>query len=224
LILAPVNTLQNWKTEFNRWLPEELKAHIPVRLITASEKESDRIKLVREWFEKGGVLIIGYQLLKSLLITKDVGGKENSKSTSVGSNSTNAAFKVSPSSQMHYWLLKPGPDVLICDEAHIIKNKQAQTYNMVQAVQTFRRIALTGSPLQNNLEEYWCMVNWCRPNFLNTAKMFKKTWSTRIEGVKGRAMTEREKKDSTKRAYLLHRKLEQGGVVHRRDLSELAKV
>lgn len=37
-------------------------------------------------------------------------------------------------------------------------------------------------------------------------------------------MTEREKKDSTKRAYLLHRKLELGGVVHRRDLSELTKV
>lgn len=51
----------------------------------------------------------------------------------------------------------PGPDILVCDEAHMIKNHKADITQALRQVRTHRRIALTGSPLQNNLIEYYCV-------------------------------------------------------------------
>lgn len=50
-----------------------------------------------------------------------------------------------------------GPDILVCDEAHIIKNTRADITQALKQVKCQRRIALTGSPLQNNLMEYYCV-------------------------------------------------------------------
>lgn len=49
------------------------------------------------------------------------------------------------------------PDILVCDEAHMIKNTRADITQALKQVKTQRRIALTGSPLQNNLMEYYCV-------------------------------------------------------------------
>lgn len=58
------------------------------------------------------------------------------------------------------------PDILICDEAHMIKNTRADITQALKQVKSQRRIALTGSPLQNNLMEYYCVsvfsINNCQ--------------------------------------------------------------
>ncbi len=63
-------------------------------------------------------------------------------------------------------------DLLILDEGHRIKNVTAQISKALSQVKTRRRVLLTGTPLQNDLKEFYAMVDFCNPSILGTPKFF----------------------------------------------------
>ncbi len=64
-------------------------------------------------------------------------------------------------------------DYCIIDEAQNIKNPTSQNTNIVKSINAKCRIALTGTPIENNLTELWSIFDFIMPRFLYTEQRFK---------------------------------------------------
>ncbi len=71
--------------------------------------------------------------------------------------------------------------VVVADEGHQIKNPATKRFAAVTSLKTKRRIALTGYPLQNNMDEYYTMIMWCMDDLLGDAAYFHDTFSKPIQ-------------------------------------------
>jgi hypothetical protein len=56
-----------------------------------------------------------------------------------------------------------GPELIICDEAHRLKNDQTKTNVALSNLPCKRRVLLSGTPMQNDLEEFFSMVDFTNP-------------------------------------------------------------
>lgn len=62
---------------------------------------------------------------------------------------------------------------IIVDEGHRIKNKEAKLSKVLRTYKSANRLLLTGTPLQNNLEELWSLLNFLLPDIFNSAENFE---------------------------------------------------
>uniref|UniRef100_A0A2C9JT34 Helicase ARIP4 n=1 Tax=Biomphalaria glabrata TaxID=6526 RepID=A0A2C9JT34_BIOGL len=228
LCIVPINTLQNWLAEFNYWLPPKEKLHpddnltqsrsFTIYIINDSMKTTAaRAAVIGKWKENGGVLLMGYEMFR-LLSSKKVApskAKSRSKKTApevidVEEEDKNKSLMI----DMHGVLVDPGPDLVVCDEGHRIKNSSAAISQALKNIKSRRRVVLTGYPLQNNLMEYWCMVDFVRPNFLGTKTEFSNMFERPIMNGQCMDSTSSDKKIMRHRSYVLHNLLE--GFVQRR--------
>ncbi len=70
---------------------------------------------------------------------------------------------------------------MVLDEAQFIKNPAAKQSQAVRAIEVPRRIALTGTPVENRLSELWSIMDFLNPGYLGGAGMFRKRFSLPIE-------------------------------------------
>uniref|UniRef100_A0A1I8NPK8 DNA repair and recombination protein RAD54-like n=2 Tax=Stomoxys calcitrans TaxID=35570 RepID=A0A1I8NPK8_STOCA len=70
--------------------------------------------------------------------------------------------------------------MVICDEGHRLKNSDNLTYQALMGLKTKRRVLLSGTPIQNDLTEYFSLVNFVNPEMLGTASIFKRNFENAI--------------------------------------------
>ncbi|ODM94889.1 Helicase ARIP4 [Orchesella cincta] len=126
--------------------------HFDVYLLNETVKSLQaRERIITTWTSKGGVLLLGYEMYRMLALKRL---KKSSRKV-LSLDHEERLAEAESLSRIYDCLVEPGPDCVICDEGHRIKNSGAGISQALKAIKTKRRVVLTGYPLQNNLMEYW---------------------------------------------------------------------
>ncbi|CAH0724284.1 unnamed protein product, partial [Brenthis ino] len=202
LVCCPLSTVLNWVDEINKWIGP-VTNNIKVFELSKLKKTYERAYQLEDWYNGGGIFIIGYELFRSL----------STLHPSIDCVRPTIVNKIRTA------LLDPGPDIIICDEGHLLKNDCSVLAVSMSRVVTKRRIVLTGTPMQNNLREYYCMVNFVKPNLLGTYSEYSNRFENPIMNGQHRDSREEDIKLMKARTHILHKVLE--GCLQRQEASVL---
>jgi superfamily II DNA or RNA helicase len=72
--------------------------------------------------------------------------------------------------------------LLVADEAQHVKNPHAHTAKALRTIPSRGRVALTGTPVENNLSELWALLDWTTPGLLGTLSAFRDRYAKAVEG------------------------------------------
>ncbi|KAI1928279.1 hypothetical protein LOZ65_002055 [Ophidiomyces ophidiicola] len=208
LILCPPSLIENWWEEFLMWTPQDpvtLKNLGFVRKLPTGLSLWERLREIAAWYSEGGVLLISYDIFRAMILNR---------ATKV----RGSQFEPEQHNRIKKQLLE-GPNIVIADEAHKMKNKNTGISEASSYFRTKSRIALTGSPLANHLEEYYSMINWIAPGYLGDFVQFKAKYVEPIEDGLYIDSTPYERRQSLKKLQVLKNDLDPK--VNRADISVL---
>ena len=81
-------------------------------------------------------------------------------------------------------------DGLVLDEAQNIKNPQAKQTRALRKLAAPRRLALTGTPVENRLQELWSIMEFLNPGYLGSEASFRRRYALPIERYRDSEATE----------------------------------
>lgn len=151
VIICPSSLVKNWFNEINKWLGSRLNA-----LAIDSGQAAEAVDMKLDQF-----------------------GRQQS-------NGRRRA--VNPVLIVSYETFRGHANVLenveiglmICDEGHRLKNMDSQTYVCLKKVNCKRRIIISGTPIQNDLLEYYSLVDFVNPRLLGDPSEFRRKFGNPI--------------------------------------------
>eukprot|EP00929_Paragymnodinium_shiwhaense_P085666 TRINITY_DN4608_c1_g1_i1.p1 TRINITY_DN4608_c1_g1~~TRINITY_DN4608_c1_g1_i1.p1 ORF type:complete len:1931 (+),score=735.71 TRINITY_DN4608_c1_g1_i1:109-5901(+) len=197
LILLPVTLLEQWRGEAEKWCPGW-----PVYVYHGdSQQRAAALQGIRT--PQGGILLTTYSMLSNtdILFTLTIGGEAAAKAAGDGAGSpsnkggrpskrqktqANAEAAASTSeaiAALHETppgeLLNAGDvkvwDFVVCDEAHRMKSISSLFSKSIRQVRAKCRLLLTGTPVQNALQDLWALADYAMPGLLGNHPTFVKT-------------------------------------------------
>ncbi|KAL6212996.1 hypothetical protein ACLB2K_018211 [Fragaria x ananassa] len=149
LVVAPLSTLRNWEREFATWAPQ-----MNVVMYSGSSQARAVIREYEFYFPKN------HKKIKKKKSGQVVG---ESKQDRIKFDVLLTSYEMINSDSTS---LKPIKwECMIVDEGHRLKNKDSKLFSSLQQYSTDHRTLLTGTPLQNNLDELFMLMH-----FLDAAK------------------------------------------------------
>ena len=175
VIACPASLVGNWGGEIKKWLGD---VRCEPLLVEGGEGADGKQKF-EDWAlpgqRKHSVLVTSYETLRAH-------AKTVAKATG-------------------------GIDLLVCDEAHRLKNAKGdtQTVAAIRGLKCDRRGLLTGTPIQNDLLEFYAVMDFACPGLLGDAACFKKIYGAPVQKSRDKNATAEEKKIGAARSAELGR-------------------
>ncbi|GLV36985.1 okra [Carabus blaptoides fortunei] len=88
--------------------------------------------------------------------------------------------------------------LVLCDEGHRLKNCENQTYQALMGLKAKRRILLSGTPIQNDLLEYFSLVHFVNEGILGSSQEFRKRFEIPILRGQDAGATANERQQAVK--------------------------
>ncbi|XP_029602603.1 chromodomain-helicase-DNA-binding protein 4 isoform X2 [Salmo trutta] len=152
LVSAPLSTIINWEREFELWAPD-------MYVVTyVGDKDSRAVIRENEFSFEGNAIRGGKKASK---MKKDSSVKFHVLLTSYELITIDQAVLGSID-----WAC------LVVDEAHRLKNNQSKFFRILNNYPLQHKLLLTGTPLQNNLEELFHLLNFLTPVRFNNLEGF----------------------------------------------------
>jgi superfamily II DNA or RNA helicase len=167
LVVCPAGVLINWTREIGaRSTLRALPVHGP-----------DRRDAYGEWRERGGVAITTFDTLHTLPAPESRAPESRTPKTRTP-ESRKPESRKPESRKSKRWKAKgedlpgPTPGMLVVDEAHYVKNPDTRRTKSVAlwAERCDRVLFLTGTPMENHVDEFRTLVRHLRPELLPTAR------------------------------------------------------
>ncbi|MGW2508720.1 DEAD/DEAH box helicase [Streptomyces scopuliridis] len=115
-----------------------------------------------------------------------------------------------------------GWGMVVADEAQHVKNPFSSTAKALRTIPAPARIALTGTPVENNLSELWALLDWTTPGLLGPLKAFRARHARIVENVENAKSADIKDADNAEaverlsrlvRPFLLRRRKSDPGIV-----------
>lgn len=100
--------------------------------------------------------------------------------------------------------------MVVADEAQHVKNPYSATAKQLRTIGAQARVALTGTPVENNLSELWAILDWTTPGLLGRLGTFRTRYARAVEDGSDPAAAERL--GALVRPFLLRRRKSDPGI------------
>ncbi|KAG7282191.1 hypothetical protein CRUP_034938 [Coryphaenoides rupestris] len=70
--------------------------------------------------------------------------------------------------------------LIVCDEGHRLKNSSIKTSSAISGLSCRRRVILTGTPVQNDLQEFYAIIDFVNPGILGSCTAYRKVYEEPI--------------------------------------------
>ncbi|MET7757732.1 DEAD/DEAH box helicase [Streptomyces sp. NPDC005389] len=100
--------------------------------------------------------------------------------------------------------------LVVADEAQHVKNPYSATARQLRTIGARARVALSGTPVENNLSELWAILDWTTPGLLGTLGAFRTRFAAAVEG--GRDPAAAARLAALVRPFLLRRRKSDPGI------------